>query len=55
MTPKRAKPEKIVQSAMRLPADLHKAITRIAKSKRLSISQAVVQAVSEYVQREGGK
>jgi hypothetical protein len=52
---KRIKPEPVVQSAMRLPVDLHKEITRIAASKRLSINQAVVQAVDEYIQREGGK
>lgn len=53
MTKKKAKPERIIQSAMRLPADLHKAITRIAASKRLSINQAVVTAIDEYIQREG--
>ena len=50
---KRGKPEKIIQSAMRLPADLHKALTRIAESKRLSLNQAVVTAIDEYIQREG--
>ena len=50
---KRGTPEKIVQSAMRLPADLHKALGHIAESKRLSLNQAVVQAVDEYIQREG--
>jgi predicted HicB family RNase H-like nuclease len=51
---KRAKPDK-VQSAMRLPTDLHRKITRIAASKRLSVNQAVVQAVDEYVRREEKK
>ena len=52
---RKAKSEKIIQSAMRLPADLHKAITRIAESKRLSINQAVVQAVEEFIKREEGR
>jgi predicted HicB family RNase H-like nuclease len=48
---KRVKPEPVVQSAMRLPKSLHKAISEIAASKRLSLSQAVVQAVEEYIER----
>jgi predicted HicB family RNase H-like nuclease len=52
---KKAKPEKTIQCGLRLPASLHAAISRLAASKRLSVNQAVVAAVDEYIQREGRK
>jgi predicted HicB family RNase H-like nuclease len=52
---KKAKPEKIIQTGLRLPADLHAAIARIADRKRLSMAQAIIQAIDEYIQREGRK
>lgn len=47
--------EQTKSSTLRIPIDLHKKITRIAKSKRLSMAQAIIQAIDEYCAREGGK
>jgi hypothetical protein len=52
---RKAKPEKVIQSTMRLPVSLWEGINAIAARKRLSMAQAVVQAVEEYIQREGRK
>jgi hypothetical protein len=52
---KKAKPEKIIQTGLRLPADLHAAISRLAVSKRLSTNQAIVMAVDEFIQRAKGE
>jgi hypothetical protein len=53
---KRVKPEATVQSTMRLPRDLWEQIRTIADRKRLSMQQAVIFAIEEYIQREkGGK
>ena len=49
---RKVKPEKVIQIGMRLPVDLHKMMVRLAASKRLSLNQAVVQAVDEYIERE---
>jgi hypothetical protein len=50
---KKAKPkEEIIQSTLRLPRPLWERINHIAIDKRLSMAQAVVQAVSEYCDRE---
>jgi hypothetical protein len=42
---------------MRLPVDLWEAIRSIADRKRLSMQQAVIFAVEQYIEREkkGGK
>jgi predicted transcriptional regulator len=45
--------EEIVQSTMRLPRSLWERLNHIAIDKRLSQSQAVVQAIEEYCKREG--
>ena len=47
--------EQIVSFTLRLPKSLWKEINAIASSRRLSMSQAVVQAVDEYVKREGSQ
>jgi hypothetical protein len=54
---KRAKPEKTIQSTMRLPVDLWEGIRTIADRKRLSMQQAVIFAIEQYIEREtkGGK
>ena len=49
------KPEKTMHSTLRLPLSLHTAINRIAERKRLSMAQAIIQAVDEYIQREREK
>jgi hypothetical protein len=52
---KTSKREKTVQSTMRLPVDLWEAIRQIADRKRLSMQQAVIFAIEEYIQRENAK
>jgi hypothetical protein len=51
----KAKPKKevIIQSSLRIPKPLWERINRIATSKRLSMAQAVIQAIAEYCDREG--
>jgi len=49
------KPEQTKASTLRIPISLHKAITRIAERKRLSMAQAIITAIDEYIQREGRK
>lgn len=49
------KPEKTLNSTLRLPVSLHAAINRVAERKRLSMAQAIIQAIDEYIQRERGK
>jgi predicted transcriptional regulator len=51
------KKEETVNSTLRLPASLHKQLSDLAWAKRLSMAQAVVEAVAQYVKREtkGGK
>jgi hypothetical protein len=53
----KAKPKKevIIQTSLRIPKPLWEKINRIAADKRLSMSQAVIQAVAEYCDREGRK
>jgi predicted transcriptional regulator len=48
-------PEETKSSTLRIPIDLHKKIKRIADRKRLSMAQAIIQAIDEYCAREGGK
>jgi hypothetical protein len=52
----KAKPsEEIVQSTLRLPRPLWRKINHIAVDKRLSMAQAVLEAISEYCKREEAK
>ena len=44
--------EEIIQSTLRLPRPLWEKINHIAVDKRLSMAQAVIQAISEYCKRE---
>lgn len=52
---KRKPKEEIIQSTLRLPRPLWEKINHIAIDKRLSMAQAVVQAISEYCEREARK
>jgi predicted transcriptional regulator len=52
---KRQSKEEIVQSTMRLPRSLWERINHLAIDKRLSMSQAVVDAVEQYCDRETKK
>jgi hypothetical protein len=52
---KAKKPEQTIQSTMRLPVDVWEAIRSIADRKRLSMQQAVIFAIEEYVEREKGR
>ena len=50
---KKANPkEEIIQSTLRLPRPLWEQINHIAVDKRLSMAQAVIQAITEYCKRE---
>jgi predicted transcriptional regulator len=49
---KKAKPEKVIQSTLRLPESIWKRIHAIAAGKRLSMAQAAVTAIEEYCERE---
>jgi hypothetical protein len=51
----KAAKEEVVSSTLRLPRELWTRINHIAVDKRLSMAQAVIQAVAEYCDREGGK
>jgi predicted DNA-binding ribbon-helix-helix protein len=44
--------EEIIQSTLRLPRPLWEQINHIAVDKRLSMAQAVIQAITEYCKRE---
>jgi len=52
---KKSKPkqEEIIQSTLRIPRSLWTQINHIAVDKRLSMAQAVIQAIDEYCKREG--
>ncbi len=50
---KKANPkEEIIQSTLRLPRPLWEQINHVAVDKRLSMAQAVIQAITEYCKRE---
>lgn len=51
---KKATKEEIIQSTLRIPRPLWEKINHIAIDKRLSMAQAVIQAITEYCKREGG-
>ncbi len=53
---KKSKPkpkEEIIQSTLRIPRSLWTKINHIAVDKRLSMAQAVIQAIDEFCAREG--
>ncbi len=45
--------EEIIQSTLRIPRSLWTKINHIAVDKRLSMAQAVIQAIDEFCAREG--
>ncbi|HXP69654.1 MAG TPA: ribbon-helix-helix protein, CopG family [Candidatus Dormibacteraeota bacterium] len=47
--------EEVVNSTLRLPRPLWEQINHIAIDRRLSMAQAIIQAVAEYCKREGRK
>lgn len=49
---RKRKPEKTIQSTLRLPVSLWEAVRRIAERKRVSQQWVVTTAVIEYVERE---
>jgi hypothetical protein len=49
------KKERTIQSTMRLPKSLWKAINRIAAGRDLSMQQVVTRALREYVARAKGE